>query len=80
MLINVFKLIKTLNIHRENFRKVKINVSLTPLYKLVKLFNSKDWQETGCKQISTQKFSAQSTQQRILNERKFEFLTYTVAV
>ena len=48
--------------------------------KLVKLFNSKDWQEPGCKQILTHNSLVKSTQQRILNSRKFEFLSYTVAV
>ena len=37
--------------------------------KLVKLFNSKDWQEPGCKQILTQNFLVKSTQQRILNSK-----------
>ena len=48
--------------------------------KLVKLFNSKDRQEPGCKQILTQNSLVKSAQQRILNSRKFEFLSYTVAV
>ena len=47
--------------------------------KLVKLLNSKDWQEPGCKQILTQNSLVKSTQQRILNSRKFEFSSYTVA-
>ena len=37
--------------------------------KLVKLFNSKDWQESGCKQILTQNSLVKSTQQRILNSK-----------
>ena len=47
---------------------------------LVKLFNSKNWQEIGCKQILTQNSLFKSTEQRILNGRKFESSTYTVAV
>ena len=48
--------------------------------KLMKLFNSKDWQEPGCKQILTQHSLVESTHQRILTGKKFEFSTYTVAV
>ena len=48
--------------------------------KLVKWFNSKDWQEPGSKQILTQNSLVKSTQQRILNSRKFEFLFHAVAV
>ena len=48
--------------------------------KLVKLFNSKDWQETGCKQVLTQNSPVKRTQQRILNSRKFEFSICTVEV
>ena len=48
--------------------------------KLVKLFNSKDEQKHGCKQILTQNSLVKSTQQKILNSRKFEFSSCTVAV
>ena len=47
--------------------------------KLVKWFNSKDCQEPGSKQILTQNSLVKSTQQRILNSRKFEFSFYAVA-
>ena len=46
----------------------------------MKFFNSKDRQETGCKQTLTHNSLVKSTQQRILYGRKFEFSTYTVAV
>ena len=48
--------------------------------KLVKWFNSKDWQEPGSKRILAQNSLVKSTQQRILNSRKFEFSSYAVAV
>ena len=46
----------------------------------MKLFNSKDWQKPGCKQILTQNSLVKSAQQKILNCRKFEFSSYAVAV
>ena len=38
------------------------------------------WEEPGSKQILTQNSPVKSTQQRILNSRKFEFSFYAVAV